>query len=115
MRPSAWLWPAVIIGSSLSVGILTFADIESPLRPVVSLWFLFICPGMAMVRLIGVDDMMVEVTLAVALSLALDALVAMTLLYAGWWSPEGSLSVLIGVSVIGAATQLMKSRLTFSP
>ncbi|MDP9472229.1 MAG: hypothetical protein M3Q71_16445 [Chloroflexota bacterium] len=103
MRQSAWLWPAVITSSSIVVGILTFADIESPLRAVISLWFLIACPGMAIVRLVGVDEMAMELTLAVALSLALDALVAMTMLYVGWWSPKGSLAVLIGVSLTGAA------------
>lgn len=114
MRRSAWLWPAVIISSSIVVGILTFADIESPLRPVISLWFLFFCPGMAIVRLVGVDEMGVELTLAVAVSLALDSLVALVMLYAGWWSPKGSLGVLIGVSFAGAGLQIIRSRQTSS-
>ncbi len=114
MRRSAWLWPAAIISSSIVVGILTFADIESPLRPVISLWFLFICPGMAIVRLVGVDEMVVELTLAVAVSLALDTLVPLVMLYAGWWSPKGSLGVLIGVSLAGATLQVIRPHLISS-
>ncbi|CAA9570966.1 MAG: hypothetical protein AVDCRST_MAG49-3609 [uncultured Thermomicrobiales bacterium] len=109
MRRSVGVWPAVIIGSSIVVGILTFADVESPVRSAVSLWFLIACPGMAVVRLIGVGETAVELTLAVALSLALDTLVAMVMLYAGMWSPEGSLAVLIGVSLVGAGLQILRT------
>jgi len=50
------------------------------------------------------------VTLAVAASLALDALVAGVMLYCGAWSPQRGLAILIGLSAAGAALQLVVPR-----
>lgn len=106
MTRSAWLWPIVITLSALSAGLLVFADIQSPLRAPVIWWFLFVCPGMAFVRALRFEDRIAAWSLAIALSLTLDALVAGALLYAGRWSPPIGLAVLIGLSLIGVVLQL---------
>ncbi|PZS14549.1 MAG: hypothetical protein DLM57_14315 [Pseudonocardiales bacterium] len=100
----------IILVSATLAGILVLCDITSPLRPVLTLWFLCVCPGMALVGLMRVDEPFAEVTLIIALSLALDTITAGTMLYAGWWSPPWTLIILLVVSVGGAGAQLMIAR-----
>jgi uncharacterized membrane protein len=99
-------WPTLILISALAVGLLTMTSIASPLRPMLALWFLLVCPGMAFVRLLHLRDSLAEWTLAVALSFALDALVVEIMLYSGLWSPKWGLAVLIGLSMAGAILQI---------
>lgn len=115
MNKSTWIWPAVIAGSAAAAALLTFADISSPLRPLVLFWFLLVCPGMALVRLIGLRQPLVEWTLGIGLSLVLSMAVPSITLYARAWSPEISLGVLIAISVIGAALQLVQGRARPAP
>ncbi len=100
-------WPIVILLSMLAVGWLTYADSESPLRFWLTTWFMFVCPGMAWVRLLRLPESYVEWTLGIALSLALDAIVAGVMLYAGVWSPTGGLTALLGLSLAGVAAGQM--------
>ena len=71
-----WLWPAIIVVSAVAAGGLVYAGVAGPLRVAAVLWFLLICPGMAFVRLLRVADLATELMLAIGLSLALDAVVA---------------------------------------
>lgn len=105
MRLQRWTWPVIIVASALGTGLATFRDAAAA-RPALSLWFLLICPGMAFVRLLRLNDAIAQLTLAVALSLALDTIVAVAMLYAGLWSPKGILSVVIALSLLGAALQI---------
>ncbi len=98
-------WPVLITLSALGVGWLTFADIGSPARFWLTCWFMFICPGMAWVRLLRLPESYVEWSLAIALSLALAAIVSGVMLYAGVWSPRWGVAVLIGISEVGAIGQ----------
>jgi hypothetical protein len=109
-RWSPWLWPATIVLSAGSIALVFFAGVAAPARPFVALWFLLLCPGMALVRLLRVGGVAAELTLAVALSLALDTLVAGVMIYTGTWAPGWGLMVLIAISVFGAALQAVSSR-----
>jgi len=106
---SNWLWPTIIILSAVAAGLVNFAFTDTALRPIVVFWFLFVCPGMVLVRFLRLNEPIVEWTLALALSFAIDAIVAGILLYAGRWSPTGILSILIGLSLCGAIVQLATS------
>lgn len=106
MSYQQWAWPVLIIISALGAGLATFRDAVSVIRPPLVLWFLFICPGMAFVRLLHLDDGIAQLTLAIALSLALDTIVAAIMLYAGVWSPRGNLIIVIVLSLLGAALQI---------
>jgi len=107
---SPWLWPALIMLSAAGIALVFFAGVAAPARPFVALWFLLLCPGMALVRLLRVGAIAVELSLAIALSLALDTLVAGVMIYTGTWAPERGLIVLIAISVLGAALQAISSR-----
>jgi uncharacterized membrane protein len=90
----------------MSTGLLVFTGNESPFRAVMAFWFLLICPGMALVRFLRIGEPFAEVSIAIALSMAIDTIVAGTMLYAGAWSTSISLLVLIYISVGGAVIQL---------
>jgi hypothetical protein len=61
------------------------------------------------VRLLHIKEHLTELTLAIALSVALDTIVAESMVLAGRWSPEWGLVALAGVSLVGAVLQIMAS------
>jgi hypothetical protein len=104
---SLWLWPAFIVLLCLAMAVVTFAPAPSPWRPAVAFVFLLICPGMAFVRLLRLSEGPLFWLLAIGLSLALDAIVAMSMVWAQAWSPTGGVAALIAISLVGAALQLI--------
>jgi len=107
MKRRDWAWPLTILASAAAAGAaMAFAAPGNPVRLVAGFWFLLVCPGMALVRLFGFEEPVAEWTLAVALSLALDTIVAGAMLYAGLWSPSITLLTLIGICVAGAVLQI---------
>lgn len=103
----AWFWPVIIILSAGAAAVVTFVMPGVSVRPVLAFWFLFICPGMAVVRFLRLKEAIAEWTLALALSFSLDALVSGILVYLGKWSPAVILIILMGFSVGGALLQLV--------
>jgi uncharacterized membrane protein len=84
------------------------------MRPFLALWFLLICPGMALVRFLGIQDSLTELVIAIALSLGLDTAVAMVMLYIGFWSIQLGAVILIGMSTLGAIIQIISASRHFS-
>ncbi len=99
---SSSLWSLLIVLFAMAAGIFAFADTDSQIRPAVVLGFLVICPGMMLVRFIRLREPVFEWVLALALSLAVDAIVAGILLYAGRWSPTTAFVILLSLTVVGA-------------
>jgi hypothetical protein len=108
MRISHVFWPALILTSAVGVGVVTSAGGLPVLRPVVTLWFLLVCPGMAFVQLLNLRDMITRWTLAIALSVAIDMVVAEAFLYAGQWSPRDTLLVIAVITIVGADAQAVR-------
>jgi uncharacterized membrane protein len=94
-------WPAAILLSTVAVSVVTFAGIWPSVRPFVALPFLVLCPGLAWARLLRVQPELNTVMLGVALSLAIDTIVATALLYAHQPSVKVNLAVLIAITVGG--------------
>lgn len=92
--------------SAVAVSAVVFGNVAAPARPFITLWFLLVCPGMAFVRSLRIHDRIAQWTLAVALSLALDTIVAGVFLYSGRWSPANTLIVLICISFLGVLLQV---------
>jgi len=107
MKRPPWIWPTIILLSAIAVGIVTFSNSTSPARPFIALWFLCICPGMAVVPLLRLREGFIEVTLAIALSFAIDTVVALTMLYTELWLPKWGLAAVICLSIVGAALQMV--------
>lgn len=102
-----WVWPTTIVLSTIAAGLVTFVFPGTMLRPALLMWFLFVCPGMTVVRFFRLSETVIEWTLALALSFAIDSFIAGILLYAGWWSPPRILSILIVFCDIGVMIQFV--------
>jgi hypothetical protein len=106
MTLTFWLWPAIILLSSLGASLVIFQDPSSPLRIPIILWFVGVCVGMAYIRLLRLSEAFTEWVLAVALSLGIAAVVSAGLLYTGRWSPERGFLILVVISLAGVALQI---------
>lgn len=104
---SMLLYPMMIILSIVAASLVTFVFSDIVVRPVLIMWFLFVCPGMTVVRFFPFNEVVIEWLLALALSIAIDAFIASIMLYAGWWSPIHIFIVLISFCLIGAMMQLV--------
>jgi hypothetical protein len=80
-------------------------------RAAAAFLFLLIAPGMALVGLYRPTGWTSEMALAIGLSVALETLLTVAMLYLGIWSAERILLTLIGLSLSGAMAQLIKAAL----
>ena len=99
-RPTAWtrFWLVVIPTSTVAVALMWLLDGPEAIRGSITVWFIAICPGMAIVRLLRLGRPVTEMMLGIALSLALASLVPGIFMYLGAWSPAGSLTTLMAVT-----------------
>lgn len=98
-------WPIIILISALVMGIVSFT--RAPFRPAVAFWFLMVCPGMAFVQLLHLKEWVMELTLAIAMSIAINIIVSETMVLAGIWSPKGGLLTIICITMLGAIYQII--------
>jgi hypothetical protein len=91
-----------LLTSCLAVATTTYAWTSSPARPAVTTWFLLVCPGLALVRLLPPRGVVTMLVLAVATSLVLETLLAEIMLEANAWSPNAALGILIALTAAGA-------------
>jgi hypothetical protein len=108
MIRSSW-WSIIIVLSAIAVALAIVADAGTPVRPLLVFWFLLVCPGMAFVRLLRIEERLIELVLAIALSVTLDTIVAEIMALNKIWSFRGGLFVLICLSLLGAALQMMQA------
>ena len=94
-------WPAAILLSTVAVSVVTYADIWPSVRPFVALPFLVLCPGLAWARLLRVEPELNTILLGIALSLAIDTIVATALLYAHQPSVQVNLGALVAITIGG--------------
>ncbi len=103
-------WRRLIILSGAIAGIVTFGSVLPGLRPFVVLPFLLLCPGLAWVRQLRLEYPLAELTLAVSVSLVLDTVVAAGMLYAGAWSPKGSLALLLALTLVALVLDAVRDK-----
>ncbi len=101
------IWPGILLLSTAAVLLAAFMGWQSPLRPIITLWFMVVCPGMALLRVFGLRLPVSGWTLAIAFSLALDTAVGIALLYAGKWSWQTGLIILASITVVSALIDLL--------
>jgi hypothetical protein len=94
-------WAVTLFISTVAVSIVSIIAAPEIVRAPITLWFLAICPGMAIVRLVRLGKPTVEIMLALALSLSLVGLIPAILLYLKTWSPAWSLTALVAITTIG--------------
>ena len=95
----------IITASGIAVVLATISSVPSPVRTVIAFWFLLVCPGMAFILLLDIDSPLVQVTLAIALSMALGTIVSEAMMFVNVWSPRLGLFILANVSLIGVILQ----------
>lgn len=100
-----WLWPVIFVLSAGAAYLAMVVIPDTPVALVIIMWFLFVCPGMALVRLLRLNEPVMEWVLALALSFAIDGIIAGILVYAGVWSPTRTLVIVIGVCLAGALSE----------
>jgi hypothetical protein len=98
-------WPVVIVLSSLLMSNLVLAGVHTPVRVLVTLWFLLVCTGMAFVPLFRIPALSIELALGVVTSIALDTVVATTIVVAGGLSARSGLFALQAICLVGCALQ----------
>lgn len=95
------VWAAV-------AALFVLTDIASPFRPVVVLSFLMLAPGVAVVRLLRLENFLLQASLAIGLALALDAVASTFLLYISSWSFELVFLSISGLTVLCALVDLIQ-------
>lgn len=104
----AWVSSLVLIAAACAMAFMLLAHIVSPVRTILSLAFFLICPGLAFVQLLRIEDWIAELTLSIALSIALSTLVSEAMLYADAWSPVTAGLGFVGLTLLGSLIQLTR-------
>jgi hypothetical protein len=105
-----FVWALTSVAAATVAASLVLADAEPAVRAPAVLAFLLVFPGIAVVRALAVaGDPLTELTLGVALSVALCVLVPTALLYLGMWSPGGALAVLVAITLVGVVVEVSHS------
>ena len=97
-----------VSGLAAVAGVL--GEVGAPVQPMLVLWFVLVCPGMAFVGLIRPPSPLFALTLSIAVSCALAVVVAQALLFAGAWSPVAGLIILAALTTVGAGAELRADR-----
>jgi uncharacterized membrane protein len=100
-------WPLALLASCGAVAITTSGIGPSAIQALVALWFLVVCPGAALVRLLPPRNAFTGLVLAVATSVALEAALATLLLEAKAWSPNAVLALLVAVTAAASVVDLV--------
>jgi hypothetical protein len=102
------IWPGGMICAAILVGLLAFVFPFDPLRPLLVVPFLLVCPGMVLVHRLRLAEWWVELVLAIGVSIAIDTLLATAMVYAGVWSPKLLLAVLVWLSLVAGIEELIR-------
>ena len=88
------------------------ADWGSPVRVAVVLGFLLLAPGMALTEVLEIRDPVQQLALAAPVSLAVETLVAVALLYTGAYSSDLAFTIvaaLTGLALLVASVRSLRS------
>jgi hypothetical protein len=103
------VWPVLIVVSAVVTAATMLMNIDSPFRVLFGFVFFLIGPGMAWVRLLRLNDALMELTLGVALSIALGVIVGEIMIYFRIWSPQWGLLALICLAMVGINLQVVQA------
>jgi hypothetical protein len=106
-RPS--IAGTALIASALIALIAMLPDVPVPVRALAIVGFVLVCPGLAWIRLLGIQDRLAEWTLGVALSISIATIVASIQAYTGAWSPRGMVVALAILVLAAVATELVRT------
>ncbi len=98
----------MIVIAAMATLIVVTLDWESPIRVAVTLCFLVFGPGLALAELLEITDPVQRLALAPAASLAVETLVATALLYAGVFSAQAAVTIVVGMSCVAVAGAVLR-------
>lgn len=101
----------VSIGLLLATGacVVAFAaDVQGPVRTVVALGFLLFVPGLALAELLPVQGLAQRLAIATGASLALETLIAVTLIYAGAYTTGLTLAIVAAITLAALLAALVR-------
>ena len=98
-------WALISLLSALVASLAMLLPLSTPWRPLITFWFLLFCPGMAVIPFFHFNDRLTELVLALAFSIVLDTIVALTMVMDRIWSPFWGLTLIISLSVLAALVQ----------
>lgn len=102
-------WTGLVIPLSAAAILVALTGADGALRTLIVVSFLGFCPGLVLMRLLGLRfDPVVDAGYAVATSIAIGGIAAGIGLYAGEWRPNGIVGILgvLSLSVaVAAATR----------
>ena len=101
MRQPLW-FETVPAAMGILAGVLSIASAPVQIRLPIVLTFLLLGPGAAIVGLLKLTDPLHQLTLVLAISISASSVVSIVLLYAGWWSPNEILLIVIAITFAAA-------------
>lgn len=104
---SSWLWPTINLLATLITSVIVYVVPATPFQPYIVMSFVCFCPGMALVRFLRLNDLAVELSLAVALSLSVASIIAGAFLYSKHWSPLDTLTALVLLTLTCSVAQIV--------
>jgi hypothetical protein len=99
-------WPIATLTWTGCTLLLASSETPTWLRAPVVLGFLLFGPGLALSRLLDLDDATATITLACAVSITLDLVVAGGLLYAGLWNATAALLIVAAIALAASTAAL---------
>lgn len=105
--PRKLIYSLFIIVLAICVVVISLFNIAGNVRTVFLFCFLLFCPGMAILGLFNINDILAEWVLSVTLSLTLSMILSEGMILAHVWRPYTELGILIGVSLLGSTWQMM--------
>jgi uncharacterized membrane protein len=103
-----WRWQVlVILLADLTLALALVGD-ASVLRRVVVVGFLVTCPGLCLIRLVGLKfELLADIAYSVTTSLVIIGIIAGGTLYADAWSPEDVTNSLAALLVMIASVSVV--------
>ncbi|MBN1426973.1 MAG: hypothetical protein JXB07_01230 [Anaerolineae bacterium] len=95
------IWLVIILVSSGLLIVAIQAGNGSPGRVVITLWCLLVCPGMAYLQSLHIAQASARWILAIALSMSIDTLVSLALLYGGIWDYKQGVFIILAITWMG--------------
>jgi uncharacterized membrane protein len=90
--------------------ILVVSGWHSRLRAFSVLLFFLFCPGLAIAELLRLRDGVEQIAMAVGVSLGLETIVSIVLLYAGAFTANLAFGIMAGVTVAAMAAVVVRER-----
>ncbi len=95
------VWPGIVAASTVVMTVVVALGLGPPIAPVIAVWFVFVCPGLPYVRLLNLREPLSELLLAIALSLSIEAVVSLMLLWRSAWTSGRMLQIVVALTVLG--------------